>query len=275
MPSISTVEATAKLRASTLSWRAATSGATPDRYLLFLGTKAYSTNLINGSSVGKVTSVAGDLPRGRYYARVRSAAGAAVSPFSNQTSFWVGKGVKTPSGFGVTWSGSKATFTWSQPAADGASDEDPSDYILEAGTAPGLSDIAEVHLGNVRSFSAPVPPGTYYVRIRSANGFGESDPTDDVLLTPPGTPSAPRQLVATGSAYTVTLRWQAPTDGATPTAYQIEAGSAPGLSDLGVIRASTLTSFSTPVPAGTYYVRVRALSGGVVGAASNEVTFSR
>ena len=259
----------------TLSWRAATSGATPDRYLLFLGTKAYSTNLINGSSVGKVTSVAGDLPRGRYYARVRSAAGAAVSPFSNQTSFWVGKGVKTPSGFGVTWSGSKATFTWSQPAADGASDEDPSDYILEAGTAPGLSDIAEVHLGNVRSFSAPVPPGTYYVRIRSANGFGESDPTDDVLLTPPGTPSAPRQLVATGSAYTVTLRWQAPTDGATPTAYQIEAGSAPGLSDLGVIRASTLTSFSTPVPAGTYYVRVRALSGGVVGAASNEVVVTR
>ena len=259
----------------TLSWRAATSGATPDRYLLFLGTKAYSTNLINGSSVGKVTSVAGDLPRGRYYARVRSAAGAAVSRFSNQTSFWVGKGVKTPSGFGVTWSGSKATFTWSQPAADGASDEDPSDYILEAGTAPGLSDIAEVHLGNVRSFSAPVPPGTYYVRIRSANGFGESDPTDDVLLTPPGTPSAPRQLVATGSAYTVTLRWQAPTDGATPTAYQIEAGSAPGLSDLGVIRVSTLTSFSTPVPAGTYYVRVRALSGGVVGAASNEVVVTR
>lgn len=259
----------------TLSWRAAAGGATPDRYLLFLGTKAYSANLVNGASVGQVTSVSGDLPRGRYFARVRSAAGNAVSPFSNQTSFWVGKGVKAPSGLNVTWSGSRATFTWAQPAADGASDEEPTHYVIEAGTAAGAADVAQLHVGNVRSFSTPVPPGTYYVRIRSANQFGESDPTDDVVLTPPGTPSAPQQLVATGSAYTVTLRWQAPTDGAAPTAYQIEAGSAPGLSDLGIIRVGTLTSFSTPVPAGTYYVRVRAVSGEAVGTASNEVVVTR
>lgn len=259
----------------TLSWRAATSGMPADRYLLTIGTKSYAANLLNSAAVGNVTSVAGDLPRGRYYARVRAAAGATLSPYSNQTSFWVGKGVTTPSGFNVRWSGTTANFTWSQPAADSATTEEPTDYILEAGSAPGLTDIAEVHVGDVRSFSAPVPPGAYYVRVRSTNGFGDSDPTEDVLLTPPGTPSAPGQLVATGSAYTVTLRWQAPADGVTPTAYQIEAGSAPGLSDLGVVQVGTLTSFSTPIPAGTYYVRVRAVSSGVVGPVSNEVVVTR
>jgi hypothetical protein len=258
----------------TLSWRAPTSGPAPDRYLLYVGTASGATNISNGLNVGNVLSVAGDLPRGRYYARTRAANVSGVSGFSNETSFWIGKRLISPSGFTVQWRGSTAVLTWTQPAGDATTDT-PTAYVLEAGTAPGRADVASVRLGNVRSFSAPIPGGTYYVRVRAANEYGESDPTEDIALTAPGAPGAPRQLVASGSSVTVTLRWQAPADGGSPTAYQIEAGSAPGLSDIAVAQIGNVTSFSSPIPPGTYYIRVKALNGRGAGAASNEVIVRR
>jgi hypothetical protein len=67
-------------------------------------------------------------------------------------------------------SGSTVTFTWLAPNFGPVTG-----YILEAGSAPGLSNIAVATLGNVltQSFSG-VPPGTYYVRIRAVNAQGAS-----------------------------------------------------------------------------------------------------
>jgi Fibronectin type III domain len=73
--------------------------------------------------------------------------------------------------------------------------------------------------------------------------------------------------------YTITLAWDPPEEGE-PATYIIEAGSRPGRSDV--------TVFETPataepilvvagVPAGTYFVRVRARNSGGVSEPSNEI----
>ena len=268
----------AVVRASraTLTWQAPTTGAAPNNYLLYVGTLSGGSNIANGSAVGNVLTVAGDLPKGRYYARVRAANGAGMSGDSNEAFFKIGRSLISPLGFTVRWEGTTAVLSWIAPVADRPAVEDqPTSYLLEAGTAPGRSDIGSLSVGNVTTFRADVPAGTFYVRVRAENAFGDSEPTEDLVLTPPGAPGAPRNLASPGSGSTVELRWTAPT-GPPPTGYLIEAGSAPGRSDLAVLQVGAVTSFSAPAPPpGTYYVRVRAINARGSGQPSNEVIVRR
>ncbi len=83
--------------------------------------------------------------------------------------------------------------------------------------------------------------------------------------------SAPSNLQSTVVGTFVQLAWNAPSQGVA-SSYAIEAGSGPGASNLAVVETrNALTSFSASVLPGTFYVRVRAQSGGVLGPASNEV----
>jgi hypothetical protein len=87
----------------------------------------------------------------------------------------------------------------------------------------------------------------------------------------PSPPGAPNFTSASVSSRTVTLNWTASTIG-TPTSYIIEAGSATGLSNLAVANtgsAATSISFAG-VPAGTYYVRIRAVNALGASVVSNE-----
>jgi hypothetical protein len=69
--------------------------------------------------------------------------------------------------------------------------------------------------------------------------------------------------------------WTPPSTGVLA-GYQLEAGSAPGQADLGIVTvANTQTSLTFDnVPAGTYYVRVRSLGAGGPSPASNEIGVS-
>jgi predicted phage tail protein len=260
---------------ATLSWRAPTTGAAPDRYLLYVGSSTGGTNLANAFVVGNVLTVAGDLPRGRYYARVRAANSSGASAESNEVFFKIGRTLVSPRGFTVTWVGTTAVLTWTAPAADGAMEDRPTSYVIEAGTAPGASDVATVAVGNVTTIQADIPSGTYYVRVRAVNDYGDSEPTTDLVLVAPGAPGAPTNLASPGSGSTVTLQWRAPS-GAAATAYSIEVGSAPGRSDLGVLQVGNVTQVSAPAPPpGIYYVRVRAINGRGAGQPSNEVIVRR
>ncbi len=255
----------------TFSWRAPASGAAPDRYLLDVGVSGTSTMLVSGYSVGTALSVSADLPKGSYFARVRAANGTGASPYSNLAQFRVGRTLASPRGLSVRWSGTTAVLSWTVATGDGTPVEDiPTQYVLEAGTAQGMADVASVNLGNTTTFSAPIPSGTYYVRVRAANAYGDSNPTPDLVLVPPGAPNAPTTLVHSRVNGIVNLRWNAPT-GPAPTGYLIEAGTAPGLSNLARAEVGTATTFSTPIPAGTYYVRVRAVGARGPGLPSNEV----
>lgn len=250
------------------SWRAP-SGTAPSTYLIDVGISGTTRMLASGISLGNVLTVSADLPKGRYWTRVRAKNSAGVSGYSNLVSFKVGRSLVSPKGFTVTWIGSTAVLTWSAPASDGAVEDMPTAYVLEAGTAPGLADVATVNLGNVNQLSVPIPSGTYYVRLRAENTYGDSEPTPDLVLVPPGAPQAPTSFAVSRVNGTAHLRWNAPA-GPAVTGYVIEVGSAPGLTDITRLDVGNITQFSAPAPAGTYYIRVRARNARGPGLASNE-----
>ena len=90
--------------------------------------------------------------------------------------------------------------------------------------------------------------------------------------TPTSAPGPPSGLSVSSSGSTVTLRWNAPSSGGTPTAYVVEAGSAAGFANLANFSTgNTSTTFSASgVGAGSYYVRVKASNSSGTSAASNE-----
>ena len=128
--------------------------------------------------------MAGSVPNGRYYVRVRAIGPAGESPPSNEISVTVGVSVPTcttapgpPTGLTATVNATVVTLTFSPGSGCPASR-----YVLHAGTAPGLSNVAIVNLGAGLSLSASAPPGVYYVRAFAQNAFGSSGPSNEVVV---------------------------------------------------------------------------------------------
>lgn len=71
-----------------------------------------------------------------------------------------------PTNFNFTVSGTTVILTWSAPA-----DNTPTEYQIEAGTGPGLSNIIVFRTGNnaLGLVVSNVPTGTYYARIRGVS----------------------------------------------------------------------------------------------------------
>jgi predicted phage tail protein len=181
-----------------------------------------------------------------------------------------------PGNLVATAAASAVTLSWAVPISGGA----PTTYLVEAGSASGLADLANLPTGTVATtLSAPgVPDGTYHLRVRAANAAGVSPPSNEaqvIVGAPVVVPSAPTGLTYIRAGSTVTLNWLTPTGGGgTPTSYILEAGSAPGLSDIAsVSTGNTATAITaSAVPNGTYYVRVRASNAAGLSGPSNEVS---
>lgn len=85
-------------------------------------------------------------------------------------------------------------------------------------------------------------------------------------------PPAPSDLSATVEGTRVMLQWSRGTGPGRANGFRVEAGSAPGLANLARFDVSESPTLSVEaVPAGSYYVRVRATSMGGVSAASPEI----
>ena len=147
--------------------------------------------------------------------------------------------------------------------------------MIEAGTTPGASDVARLNAGNHTVFHVQITSGNYFVRVKAQNPDGESDPSEEIEVRTPGTPLAPTALMASGAGATVDLRWTASVGGFAATSYIIEAGSAPGLSNLARIQVGNLTRFTTTAPPGVYYLRVRGVNARGTSLPSNEVVVRR
>ena len=122
---------------------------------------------------------------GTYYVRVKTISGTATSGPSNEVVITVGSGSCTvapaaPSGLTSSVAGSTISLGWS------ASSGSPQSYVLEAGSSPGLADLARLDLGQpATAFTANAASGTYYVRVRATNACGTSNPSNEILLVVP------------------------------------------------------------------------------------------
>jgi hypothetical protein len=178
-------------------------------------------------------------------------------------------GAAAPSALQVTVNGGNVTFDWNPPT----SGENPMSYRLEASLTPGGVVIATLDVATTSLFVPNVPPGTYYARVRAVNGIGMSAPSNEVVAAVAGAtlPGAPTDFNTVVSGSTVTLVWNAPMTGGTPTGYVLQAGSSMGLSDLANSPIGGATTFTaTRVPAGVYFVRVLAMNAAGISAPSAE-----
>lgn len=87
---------------------------------------------------------------------------------------------RAPAGLASTVTGNAVALAWSAGGPPAAITR----YVLEVGSAPGLSDIfSGLDVGLQTSFGASgVPPGTYYVRVRAGNYRGLGAPSSEVVV---------------------------------------------------------------------------------------------
>jgi hypothetical protein len=179
-----------------------------------------------------------------------------------------------PTGLNTSSSGTTVFLSWTAPSSGGA----PTAYTIEAGTGPGLANLANFSTGNTAtSFSAGgVGAGAYYVRVKATNPAGTSAASNESILTVGGSciapPPAPSSFTLTGnSGGTVSFSWGA---SASATTYVIEAGSAPGSANLANANLGSSATSATfaGVGRGTYFVRLRAQNLCGTSGVSNEVT---
>ena len=73
------------------------------------------------------------------------------------------------------------SLQWAAPAHGGV----PTTYVIEAGSARGLADLAHFSTGSLAtSFSASgIAAGVYYVRVRASNGAGISAGSNEAVLS--------------------------------------------------------------------------------------------
>jgi len=276
----STFVATASGENLQFGWAAPTTGGLPTGYYLEAGVSSGFSALVAALQINSTaTSYRFEgAPAGRYFVKLRAFNDHGLGRASNEVELRVGvtgSAPEAPPSLTHTVTGDSLQLVWAAPTTG-----DPvTGYVLEAGSAPGLTDRASVTLGPEPQFGVNgVPPGQYYVRVKAFNSFGISGPSPETAVlvnttaTAPGAPSGLRSTVSGG---TVTLVWDAPTTGGVPTEYVLEAGSTPTGLDIvpGVGTGSQMTTYqAVGVPPGTYYVRVRAKNLQGISPASNTDT---
>ena len=172
-----------------------------------------------------------------------------------------------PTGLWATASGYNVQVGWTPPAGALLG------HLLDVGSASGLANLGSLPVAApAAGLASAAPAGRYYLRVRAGNACGAGSASNEVVLDVPsgcGVPTAPGTFTSSVSGRTVSLAWGAAGSAAT---YVLEAGSAPGLSNLLVSNRGAVTTLTTVAPPGRYYVRVRGVSGcGQQGPASNEI----
>ena len=170
--------------------------------------------------------------------------------------------------------GTSVLLTWAAPLSGGA----PSAYLIEAGSAPGLSDLAKLSTpsSNTTFTADGIAAGTYYVRVRAAGPAGTSAASNEAVLLVGAArcTQAPGPAIALNVAVTggrgVVLSWGAAYNATT---HLVEAGTGPGLANVLTknLQGSATSLTVTDVVPGTYYVRVRGGNACGTGPASNEI----
>lgn len=125
--------------------------------------------------------------------------------------------------------------------------------------------------GNVLTATWANEFGSEFVQMELETGTPRRTYGGVLALATAYAPLPPTLAVAI-SGSRVDLSWTLPVHSPPATRYVLDVGSASGLSNLGTIEAGSGSTFgATGVPAGTYFVRLRAVNYGGTSAASNEL----
>jgi hypothetical protein len=170
-------------------------------------------------------------------------------------------------------SGNMVSLAWQAPSTGVVAG-----YVIEAALSPGGPAIATVPIGQTSLVVPGVPDGVYYVRVRAINAEGLGPASNEVVAAVPGTggcaapPGPPTSLSGSATGSAVSLQWVPPAAGCAASSYAVQAGSAPGLSNIAVVNVGPATSLSASAPNGTYYVRVVAVNAFGGSTPSSDVT---
>ena len=124
-----------------LSWAPGAGTVGPHIYQLEVGSTSGAANLVV-TAVQSPGLVQPGVPNGQYFVRVRTATAAGVSAPSNEIVVQVGcvAAPAAPTGLVAQVAGNNVAIGWQPPP-------DATGYVLEAGSAPGMANLAVVPLG--------------------------------------------------------------------------------------------------------------------------------
>lgn len=148
------------------------------------------------------------------------------------------------------------------------------DFLLEAGSASGLSNIFSGSVGSITQLSASVGPGTYFVRVKPRTTTHVGNAYNEVSFSVgaggcSAPPPAPEHVAGQLHGTAAMISWR-PSPGATT--YGVQAGSGSGLSNLFEGVVGPIPALSAPVPAGfRAYVRIYAINPCGISPPSREV----
>ncbi len=144
-------------------------------HLVDVGTASGQSNVVTLPVVMPSTGLGGTVGAGRYYVRARAAMACGSGAPSNEVVVDVPSGCALPTAPGtlsVSVTGRSVALAWGV-AGSAAS------YLLEAGSAPGLANVLASDVGSARATGGPVPPGTYFVRIRGRSRCRQLGPASN------------------------------------------------------------------------------------------------
>jgi hypothetical protein len=158
-------------RRLTLTWPTPADGGVPTGYVVEAGTVAGIRNLGAVSGTARAFTYE-SVPDGVFFLRVRATRGPRVGAPSPEVMLNVG-GLPgppaSPTGVSAIVSGGTVILAWTAPIGP-----PPTHYVIEAGSSPGLADLAVFDTGNaVTTVTFPgIPPGRYVVRVRAGTALG-------------------------------------------------------------------------------------------------------
>jgi hypothetical protein len=199
------------------NWTPPAGGPAPTGYVVEggVGSGSVQASLPTGSTFPGFTVVA---PSGSFHVRVHTLSGASRSAASNEIVIHVNVPVppSAPTNLLGMVNGNTIALAWKNTFAGGP----PANLVLDVTGSLATS----IPLGASEGFQfAPVPAGTYTLRVRATNAAGSNPPSDSVTLTFPGVcsgaPQAPTNFLTNKVGSTIFVTWDLPAAGPAPTGY--------------------------------------------------------
>ncbi len=174
-----------------LAWDTPSGTVAPSSYVLFAGSAPGRADLAVLNLAGPGTTFAANAPAGTYFLRVAGRSACGVGAASNDITASVlsgggggGGGVVPvpPSGLTASVSGRVISLSWTPPTT-GAT---PTSYVVDVGTISGSANLGSFNTGSTATaVSGTVPPGRYFIRLRTRANTNLSAPSSEVVVVVP------------------------------------------------------------------------------------------